>query len=394
MRFLYLDAVGGAAGDMLIAAFLDGFVPFDYFQEEIKKLGLPDYHLVLEETRRHHIGAKKFTVETGDSSARHFSQIKELILKSTLKPTVKERAVEVFQQLGEIEANVHQMPLEKVHFHEVGAVDSIIDITGFFICLDYIHADAVFCSPLPYSRGVIRAAHGTLPVPAPATLNILKGYPLIKKPVEGELVTPTGAALFKYISEGTLPDGVPFSIDRVGYGAGTKDFKEIPNLVRIWTGQTGAAVLQETVLQIETNIDDMNPEVYPYLQDKLFQAGAMDVTFYQGIMKKGRPGILITILAARSVLPDIRRILYEETSTIGFRYHELHREKLHRKIREIDSPWGRIKVKEVIWNDKVKLLPEYEECRRIATEKKLPLLDFYKSLQTYLEEQRGQNKSD
>ncbi len=384
MAFLYIDAVGGAAGDMLLAAFFDGLVPFYYFREQIGQLPLPDYDLSLQEVKRHAIGAKHFVVKSTDRTPRHLSDIEALIEKSTLSSWVKEQSLAVFRELGQLEAEVHQVPLEKVHFHEVGAVDSIIDIVGFFICLEFLSPEKVFTSPLPVSRGIISAAHGKLPVPAPATLEILKDYPVVYRSMEAELVTPTGAILIKHVSDGLLPTGKTFEIQRIGYGAGTKDFQDVPNLLRIWEGQFKSEPQTETLLQIETNIDDLNPEIYPYLQQKLFERGALDVSFYPNIMKKGRPGVLITVLAERELLPRIRTLLYRETTTLGFRYFPVSREKLPRRSETIDSPWGSLNVKVVTVEGEERYLPEFEECRRIAEETGEPLLDIYRQIQLFL----------
>ncbi len=391
MKFLYIDAIGGASGDMLLGAFLDDLVPFEIFEKNMSQLELPNYEIDLRETQKHHIGARKFSVKSRDKTHRHLSDIEKLIQKSSLSSYVKENALTVFRKLGEQEARIHQIPIEKVHFHEVGAVDSIIDIVGTFICLDYLKPQRILSSPLPVSQGLVKAAHGTLPVPAPATIALLKDYPLVSKPIEGELVTPTGAAIITHISNGQLPENQQFKINRLGYGAGSKDFKEIPNLLRIWEGEFLGETLYETCIQIETNIDDLNPEFYPYLQQLLFDAGAMDVTIYPGIMKKGRPGNLVSILADESRLDEIRNILYNQTSTLGFRYFRVHREKIPRQITKIDSPWGKMNVKIVEWKGQQRLLPEFEECRRIAQENEEPLLNIYQQIQSFLQKNRSSN---
>jgi uncharacterized protein (TIGR00299 family) protein len=290
--------------------------------------------------------------------------------------------------LGEQEARIHNIPVEKIHFHEVGAVDSIIDIVGTFICLDFIKPDIIFTSPLPASKGLIKAAHGNLPVPAPATLALLKNYPLNYRPIDGELVTPTGAALIKHISQGLLPVNRQFTITSIGYGAGNKDWEELPNLLRIWQGEFSDKMEYDSVYQIETNIDDMNPELFPHLQEVLMSTGALDVSLYNGIMKKGRPGILISILADTTKLEEIKKILYSETSTIGFRYFPIYREKLRRELKFIDSPWGKIQVKKVLWEDEDRLLPEYEECRRIARENGIPLIEVFSQVQQILNKKK------
>ena len=384
MKILYLDAVGGAAGDMILAAFIDGLVPPEYLQEQIALLQLPDYEIRISQTMRHKISAKRWEVLTHDHTHRHLSDVEELIQASALSDFVKQNSIEVFRLLAQQEGKVHNQPVEKVHFHEVGAVDSLIDIVGTFVCVEYLKPDVIFTSPLPISHGIIEAAHGKLPVPAPATLELLKDFPVIYRDVEGELVTPTGAVLFTYLSRGELPQGMPFRIRRIGYGAGSRDFPQVPNLLRIWEGEMDSPRIIETVYQVETNIDDMNPEIFPYVQEKLLTAGALDVSLYTGIMKKGRPGTLISVLVPAERLNSVKAILYRETTTIGLRYFPVHREKLPREEQIVETPWGKMRIKKVELEGEELWLPEYEECRRIARESGKPLLRVYREVEQFL----------
>ncbi len=385
MRYLYFDCIGGASGDMILGAFLDGLVPREHLETELRKLSLSEYRLELERTSRHHISAHKLTVQVQETHHhRHLSDIVKLIEESDLAEAVKHHSLAIFRKLGEQEAKVHNIPVEKVHFHEVGAVDSIVDIVGACICVEYLKPEEIFTSPLPISRGTVSAAHGTLPVPAPATLGLMQGYPLVYRDVEGELVTPTGAALITHFSRGPLPENAPLTIDRIGYGAGSRDFAQIPNLLRIWQGEISGDFVRQTVLHIETNIDDMNPEWYPAVMEKLFQAGALDVSIYPNLMKKGRPGMLLTVLCDPALLPAVREILFRETTTLGFRYTYMHREHLPRTLRTVDSPWGKLSFKEVIRQDQVRRLPEFEECRRIARMQGKPLKDVYEEVIAFL----------
>ncbi len=384
MKYIYLDAIGGASGDMLLGAFLDGLVPYRVLQESLSQLKLPGYRTNLNDTQRHHIGAKKFEVHSPDHTHRHLADIERLIETAALARYVKENSLAVFRKLGEQEARIHRIPLEKVHFHEVGAVDSIIDIVGTFICLNFLKPDKILTSPLPVSHGFVKAAHGNLPVPAPATLALLGEHPLVSRDIAAELVTPTGAVLFSHISDGQLPADQTYTIQQTGYGAGSKDFAEFPNLLRIWSGELKSAFPRETVLQVETNIDDMNPEFYPHLQQRLFEAGVMDVTIYPGIMKKGRPGNLVSILTDPAKLDTVRDILYRETSTIGFRCFTVQREKLQRELKTMDSPWGELQFKAVIWQDIERWIPEYEQCRKIAGESGQSLPAVYQQVQAFL----------
>ena len=385
MRYLYFDCIAGASGDMLLGAFMDGHVPLEYLQNELAKLSLSNYQLDLQDTFRHSIHAKKLTVvHQEDHHHRHLNNIIDMIDASKLSDIVKAGSIAAFQRLGEQEAHAHQMPIEKVHFHEVGAVDSIVDIVGVHICVDFLRPDKILASRLPLTRGRVKAAHGILPVPAPATAGLLKGYPLYALDMEGELVTPTGALLISQLSEGLLPTTETFTIDAIGYGAGSKDFQEIPNFLRIWSGQIEQNYTHDAVLQIETNIDDLNPEIYPHLFAKLFEDGAIDVMLIPGLMKKGRPGLHLTVLCDPVKFPEIKHRIFLETSTIGLRYQLVQRAHLPRKSKKIDSPWGKIRVKAIEFDGKARLLPEYEECRRIAEEKQQSLRDVYSEIEAFL----------
>jgi len=385
MKFIYFDCIAGASGDMILAAFLDGHVPFNHLKAELQKLNLAGYTLELNDTLKHHISAKKFNVICNDTSThRHLNTITDLINKSSLSAYVKENSIAVFNLLGEQESKVHNIPLEKVHFHEVGAIDSIIDIVGAFICLDYIKADAIYTSTLPVSYGTFKAAHGTLPVPAPATLAILKDFPLRSVQIEGELVTPTGAAILKHITQGQLPGEQTIKNEKIGYGAGSKDFKELPNFIRIWQGTLETAVRNETLLQLETNIDDMNPEIYPFVLEQLFKQGVNDAWLTNVIMKNGRPGNQLAVLLNPDILDQVKSIIFKETTTIGFRYSFVQREILSREFSHIESPWGEVQVKAVDLNGQRRVLPEYKECERIAREYKISILEVYDTIKSLL----------
>jgi len=385
MTFIYFDCIAGASGDMILGAFLDGHVPFKHLKRELQKLDITGYTLELNDTLKHHISAKKFNVICEDSSThRYLKDIVELINKSTLNNFVKQNSIAVFNLLGEQEAKIHNIAIEKVHFHEVGAIDSIIDIVGAFICLDYLEADAIYSSALPVSKGTVNAAHGTLPLPAPATLAILKDFPLKTLNIEGELVTPTGAAILKHISIGLIPENSSVKIEHIGYGAGTKNFESLPNFIRIWKGTISTSSLTETLLQLETNIDDMNPEIYPFILEKLYSVGVNDAWLTNVIMKNGRPGTQITVLLDHAKLDQVKEIFFNETTTIGFRYMPVQREVLPRELKQIDSPWGEIQVKEIKLNGKKKLLPEYKECERIASTKNISIQEVYDTIKALL----------
>ncbi len=382
MKFLYLDCAGGASGDMLLGAFLDSLVPQDYLEKELQKLKLKHYTLTTRDVERHHIHAKKVDITVSDKKHPHrtLADIEKILDKSNLSEFVKTHSKAIFRRLAEAEAQVHRKTPDAVHFHEVGALDAIIDIVGTVICIEYLNPDAIYSSPLPVSEGTIQAAHGTLPVPAPATLNLIRDFPVHRVDVTGELVTPTGAALVTYFSQGRIPERLSFRIQSIGYGAGSKSFDDIPNYLRIWQGQLDVQSIKEIALQIETNIDDLNPEVYPYLAEQLYQAGAQDVSFYPAIMKKGRPGVLVTIIAQPPLLTSLKEILFRETTTIGLRFHYIFREKLDREFVTVETEWGAVKAKKVTIDGETRIYPEFEECKRIARISGKPLLEIQQQI--------------
>jgi pyridinium-3,5-bisthiocarboxylic acid mononucleotide nickel chelatase len=385
MNFIYFECIAGVSGDMILGAFLDGLVPYDYLSNELHKLKVSGYTLELNDTLKHHISAKKFNVIYRDTSShRHLKDIIALIDESTLSPYIKENSIAVFKLLGEQEAQIHNIAIEKVHFHEVGAIDSIIDIVGAFICLEYVSPQLIYSSELPVSKGFIKAAHGTLPVPAPATLAILKDYPLKSVDIDGELVTPTGAALIKHFSQGLLPSDAVFQIEKLGYGAGSKDFETLPNFIRIWQGSQTKSSPAETMIQLDTNIDDMNPEIYPFILEKLYEAGINDAWLTNVIMKHGRPGSQISVLLKADLLGKVKQIIFNETTTIGFRYHQVNREILKRKVKQIDSPWGKVQIKETEFNGEKKAYPEYKECERIAHANNVSIGQVYDTIKALL----------
>ncbi len=392
MKFLYLDCAGGASGDMIVGAFLDSLVPMDYLEKELKKLKLKGYQLQLREVTRHHIHAKKFDVIVHEKKHIHrtLADIETIIDKSTLSEFVKKHSKAIFRRLAEAEAQVHRESPEAVHFHEVGALDAIIDIVGTVLCIEYLNPDAIYSSPLPISEGMISAAHGPLPVPAPATLHLLRNFPVHHVDVAGELVTPTGAALVTYFSQGRIPERLSFRIESIGYGAGSKTFDTIPNYLRIWQGRLDVQSIKEIAIQIETNIDDLNPEVFPYLAEQLYQAGAQDVSFYPTIMKKGRPGVLVVIIAQPPLLTSLKEILFRETTTIGLRFHYIFREKLEREFVTVETEWGTVKAKKITIDGETRIYPEFEECKRIARISGRPLLEIqHRIIQLFQQKHAG-----
>jgi len=388
MRIAYFDTVGGIAGDMTMAAFVSAGVGFASLQSELGKLGIGGFELSARHVKRSAVDALHIDVITtgGEHVHRTMSDIEEILDGSTLSPSVKERSRSIFRVIAEAEAHVHATTPDKVHFHEVGALDSIVDIVGCAICLEACGIEAVYSSPVRLgSGGFITTQHGRMPIPAPATVEILKGYPTILTSVPHELTTPTGAAIIKALSSGLLDDE-RLRISAVGYGAGTNEFAEIPNLLRIIIGTLDSPLEQEDILCVETNIDDMNPQAYPYVIELLLGAGAHDAYLVPIIMKKGRPGILLSTMVAGTHLEAVVGVLYRETSTIGLRIQRTGRRKLPRRHLEAVTSLGTVKAKAVIRDGREIVTPEYEECKRIASERNIPLLDVMKILEKELRE--------
>ncbi len=386
MRIAYLDTVGGIAGNMTLAAFVSAGMPFETLTGELQKLSLPGFRLERSNVRRSAIDAVHIEVLVTDPPKyhRHLHDILTIIDRSAISTGAKERATAVFRVIAEAEAKVHNTPVDHVHFHEVGALDSIVDIVGTAICLDTLGVEEVYSSPVKLgSGGVITTQHGAMPTPAPATVEILRGYPVRLTSVPDELTTPTGAAIVKALSKGVLTNE-DLRIEAVGYGAGTREIAEIPNLLRVVLGSLTQKTTEDSSVIVETNIDDMNPQVYPYLIDLLLKAGAHDAYLVPVVMKKGRPGLLLSVLADPSALDSIIECIYRETTTIGLRIHHVDRKKLPRELVEVATSFGIVKTKAIVRDGKRTLAVEYEECRRIAGERNVPLLSVMKQLEQEL----------
>jgi len=303
--------------------------------------------------------------------------IREIIMKGDLSQTVKENAIKIFDQIAKVEGKIHNIPPEEVHFHEVGAIDSIIDIVGTLIGIEYLNLDPLYASHIPLGSGFVKTAHGTIPVPAPATIELLKGVPVYDSGICHEMVTPTGAALIKNLADsfGPIP---PMIVQSVGYGTGMRDLDESPNLLRILIGDKQIGQDVETVITLETNIDDMSPEWLGYLMDKLFENGALDVAFSHIQMKKNRPGIQVQVIGTPDQKDTLMDILFRESTTLGIRFQYAQRKILKRSTQEIESPWGKIRVKKIVNMDGTSFYqPEYEACRDIAITHDLPLREIY-----------------
>jgi uncharacterized protein (TIGR00299 family) protein len=385
LKILYFDCFAGISGDMTVGALLHLGVPMDVLREQLAQLSMPlsSYSLHSERTSRKGFQATKFTVHVEEHQPhRHYTDIAGMIEKSSLCEGVKEKAQRIFFRLAEAEANVHGVEIGHVHFHEVGGIDAIVDIVGTAVCLDYLGIREIHASSVPLGSGYVETAHGKLPVPAPATVELLRGIPVHGELGEGERVTPTGAAIIASLADtfGRVPS---MFISATGCGAGDRDFPDVPNILRVMVGEKARGVSSRDELCVaETNIDDMNPEILGFLMERLLAGGALDVTFSPLQMKKNRPGVKVTFLCAPDHLESLARMVLVESTSTGVRYHPACRIKMERATEERETSLGRVTIKVIRDNDTVlRIAPEFEECRRIALEKGLPLLEVYRIIE-------------
>jgi len=420
-RILYLDCFNGASGDMLLGACLDAGLPLDELRRALGSLAIEGSSVSATQVLRAGVSATKFRVHEqgadgydhghhhhgahnhdhahqhdhahdhapehghGHSHAsaavahhhehRSLAEINTLIDRSALPASGKIRAKALFQRLGEAEAAIHQMPIDTIHLHEVGSLDSIIDIVGAVFALDWFHADRIVSSPVNVGGGMVDSAHGHFPVPAPATVKLLGNAPVYSSGVQKELLTPTGALLVTSYatSFGPLP---AMTIERVGYGAGDRDLPGTPNVMRLLVGESTDQPQTERILVLECEIDDMNPQIFGSVMDQLYAAGALEVYFAAVQMKKNRPGTLLTVLAHPETRHALTAIVFRETTTIGVRYHEVTRERLDREIVAVTTPLGAVRFKIArLGGSIVNASPEFEDCLRIASENGVPVKD-------------------
>ena len=381
-KVLYFDCFSGASGDMILGALIDAGLPLDQLRAAVGSLALDGVTLEAERVDRAGIGATKFRVRGADGRRGHHDQahhhphhghghrglsaICALVDRSALSEPAKDRARRLFRRLAETEAAIHRQPVEAIHLHEVGAVDSIIDIAGAVFGLERVGADRIVSSPLNVGSGTVRCAHGVLPVPAPATTRLVAGVPVYSSGVEAELLTPTGALLVTDYAEryGPLP---ALRVRQVGYGAGDRDLAGTPNVVRVVIGDDGAAGNLQRVVVIESEMDDMNPQIFGVLMDRLHAAGALDVFYAPIQMKKNRPGTLVSIVALPADREALAGLLFRETTTIGVRFQEMDRERLERERVTVETPLGPVRFKLATRNgDLVNAAPEFDDCLRLA----------------------------
>ncbi len=374
MKIAYFDCFSGASGDMILAALLDSGVNLETWKKELAKIPVKRYHLHVSKTMKKNISATQVHIEIpSEHTHRDLKTILSMIDSSSLSDFVKTMSARIFTRLGEAEAKIHQCSIEEIEFHEVGAVDAIIDIVGACIGIELLGIQEVWVSPLHLGKGFVDCAHGRLPVPPPAVVELLKGIPVYSTEVEGELVTPTGAAILSTLAKGFGPLP-PLQIQHVGYGAGRRELP-IPNVLRLLIGESASPVEEERIQLIETNIDDMNPQFYDYVIERLFQAGAKDVFLTPVIMKKSRPGIVLSVMASEEKIDSLVQVLLEETTTLGVRISEFKKRMvLKRETLSVSTPWGEAQVKIRWMSPHVKIVtPEYEHCKRIANAHGIPI---------------------
>ena len=382
-RIAYLDCFSGVSGDMLLGALLHAGLDRKILTEELAKLHLEGLEFRVEEKSVNAISGVKITISSDRrQELRTLPGILHILEKSELEQTVINRASEVFRTLARAEAKIHAIPMDRVHFHEVGALDTIVDVVGTIIGLHHLGITRLFCSSLPTSHGFVKCAHGLLPLPAPAVCELLQGVPTYGVDLQQELITPTGAALVATLVEGFGPLP-PMAITATGYGAGSHTLTNgQPNLLRIIIGKATSLTEEQSVEVIETNLDDWSPEGFPYLCELLFGQGALDVTLAPIQMKKGRPGFSLQIISPPAYAHLLKDLVFSETTAIGLRFRKESRRTLQREKVTVTTKWGEVLAKKVYTPTGTIIYPEYEECRKLASQHKVPLQDVYNEVRS------------
>ena len=384
MKIGIIDCFAGISGDMTLGVLIDAGVPVKYITSEIKKLGLSDFEIKVQKTERHHISATKVDIifDEKKQPERKYQSIKKMIEDSGLTEIVKKKALQAFKILGEAESKIHNRNLNEIHFHEVGAVDSLIDLIGSIIGFDYLGTEKIYGMPVPLGTGFTKTEHGTMPVPSPAAIEILRDYPVLSKSSNFEMTTPTGATLLKLLVSEITPDSLIYKPIKISYGAGSKKTELWPNLLRLIIAEENSKANNEQLFMIEANIDDMNPEIYPYVMERLLSIGAKDAFLSNIIMKKGRPGTKISVIADFNLQSQIEKIIFENTTTIGIRKYSVNRMVLPRSSETIKTKYGDLVVKVVEIDGKKIYRPEYEECKKIAETKEINILEIYRIVES------------
>jgi len=382
---IYFDCISGSSGDMTLGAFIDLGVPVEWLKETLAGMPLTGFNISVTSEKRNGIAAKSVHVHTeDDTGSRSYGQIQELIGKSQLPESVKDLSLKIFGRIAEAEAGIHDHSIENVHFHEVGSMDAIVDIVGTALCVEHTGVKKMIASRIPLGSGFTECSHGTIPVPAPATIEILKNIPVYGTGIKHELVTPTGAAIIATLAE-SYQDIPEMLVQKIAYGAGKREMEERPNVLRLVKGtetfsEKNAVPYKDNdfIIIVETNIDDMNPEIYGYLMERLFDDGALDVCIFPVFMKKNRPGNMVQVLCRQEATETIIHRILSETTSLGVRYYTARRETLVREKAKVDTSFGGIYIKRVVGPDgETSIVPEYEVCRKIAIENNIPIIDVY-----------------
>jgi uncharacterized protein (TIGR00299 family) protein len=389
MKVLYFDLIGGASGDMILGALIDAGVPAEKLIEMLAGLKLDEFELIATPIEKNGFQAIKVDIRVGEQPPeRHLKDILEVIRNSSLPISIQDRAIRIFQEIALVEAGIHNKPVDHIHLHELGGTDTIVDVTGALLALDFLGVSHIYASPIPLGSGYIKGAHGQIPLPAPATMGLLKGLPVRKTEIKAELITPTGAALLAELVKDFSPPP-EMKVEAVGYGAGSRDLP-IPNLLRVMIGETAETgnQIREQLILIESNLDDLNPEIYPYVMESLFNAGALDVCLVPVQMKKNRPGTQIQVLVEVQKAEDMREILFQETSTLGIRQTQVDRYSLPRNIQEVSTSFGIVRIKVAGEGTKFqKASPEYDDCQKLARENDIPIQQVYQeAVKAYYEQ--------
>jgi len=397
MRIAYFDCFSGASGDMILGSMIDAGLSVRELRKELRKIPVSDVQFNVRKVLKKGISATQVIV-TGkreERSHRNLQELLRIIKKSHLDSEIKKKSREVLERIASVEAEIHRKPAEEIHFHELGGLDSIIDIVGSIWGFYELEIDKLYVSKVNVGSGFVECEHGILPVPAPATVALMKGKPIYSSGVERELLTPTGAALLTFLGSdfGNMPE---MEVERVGYGAGRDDLPH-PNLLRFLIGVPTVRSGMERVMVVETNIDDMNPQFYDYMIERLLAMGVMEVFLTPIMMKKNRPGTLLKVICPTEKLASITGFLFKETTTLGVRWHEEERNRTDREILTLGTKYGKIRFKLARWEGKVvNLSPEYEDCKRLAVKKKLTLKGVFeearKEALAFLEESKSRYK--
>lgn len=391
MKTLYFDCFAGASGDMILGAMVAAGVDPTALREQLSLLNVDGFKINFETVDRSGMSATYARVETVDETRhRHLSDIRSIIENSGVSDAAKKLSVRIFTRLAEAEARVHNEPVDKVHFHEVGALDAIVDIVGAAICFDLMKIDRFICSPLHVGSGMVEMAHGRFPVPPPAVAELLRGVPFYSCDIKGELLTPTGAAIITTVCQeyGPIPR---IKMDRTGYGAGTREFENFPNVLRVLIGETETSdAAAERLWMIETNLDDASPQIVGHVMERVFELGALDCYFTAVQMKKNRPGVLLSVLCRPEEKEAVMKSLFTETTTLGIRSYEVERRALRRSIVQVETQYGPIDVKVAHLNGRVvNEMPEFEQCRAAAIRADVPLKVVEEAARAELARTRG-----